>query len=121
MLIQRRHFWKVSNQTPTHFILQSSQSKAGTEGVGVQHDAMQRSVVLRCAVLCYAVRDNDPWLCKPLVSKWLCWSPCIPDACCHFDKYAAHRDPAGKSSLLQTEVPFSLCSSKIFNCSEYVV
>lgn len=77
--------------------------------------------VLCCAVLCCAVRDNDPWLCKPLVSKWLCWSPCIPDACCHFDKYAAHRCPACSSPLLQIEVPFSLlCSSECTNCHEYL-
>lgn len=117
MLKLRTHSGKISNQPPTHFILQSSQSNAGTEGVAVQHGAVQRSVVL-----CYAVRDNDPWLCKPLVSKWLCWSSCIPDACCHFDKYAAHRCPACNNSLLQTEVAFSLlCSSEFVNCLEYFV
>lgn len=86
MLKLRKHSGKRSNQPPTHLTLQSSQCNAGTEGVDVQHGAVQRNVVLYSAVLCYAVRDNDPWLGKPLVSKWLCWSPCIPDACCHFDK-----------------------------------
>lgn len=110
MLKLRRHSGKVSNQPPPHFILQSSQSNAGTEGAAVQHGAVQHGAVQRSAALCYAVRDNDPWLCKPLVSKWLCWSPCIPDACCHFDKYAAHRCPARNSSLLQIERLFHVFS-----------
>lgn len=115
MLKLRRHSGKVSNQPPPHFILQSSQSNAGTEGAAVQHGSVQHGsvqhgAVQRSAALCYAVRDNDPWLCKPLVSKWLCWSSCIPDACCHFDKYAARRCPACNSSLLQIEGLFHVFS-----------
>lgn len=65
-----------SNQPPTHIRLQ------------------------RHVLLCCAVRNNDPWLCEPLVSKWLGWSPRIPDACCHRDKYATRRCPACHSPLL---------------------
>lgn len=39
--------------------------------------AMRRCALQCTVVLCYAVKDNDPWLCNPLVSKWFCWIPCI--------------------------------------------
>lgn len=65
-------------------------------------------VLLRCAV-----RNNDPWPCEPLVSKWLGWSPRIPDACCHRDKYATSW--ACHSPPLPLELPFGLCS-EVLNC-----
>lgn len=87
--IWRMFFGRIkSNQPPTHFAVQSIRCNTETEGDAVQAGAMQLGVVLWDAV-----RDNDPWLCKPLVSKWLCWNSCIPDACCLFDKYAVHKCP----------------------------
>lgn len=103
-------------------------SRRGEILINLLHTSDCSGAARRHVLLCCAVRNNDPWLCEPLVSKWLGWSPRIPDACCHRDKYAARRRPACHSPLLPPP-PLGLhpyrncrcCVFKLILCAAVVV